>query len=213
MRKFSLLSIFVFALSLAVVPFGTLRAQEIGSKAYFGISSGYSYQKLDLKGSLTVSGIALSDFEIKENGFFLAPKLGFLLGDSRLALEFEPRWTIGSYDTEFTASSGVSSTQLEVEGDTFHHLLLPMVIVLRSATESGEFSFGVGTGTNFYDVGDDISRTTSIPLIGKLGFAFSISEKTTIGLDGQFMYSLWENDSSVDSLWSLSIGPKLQHKF
>ncbi len=213
MRKFSLLSIFVFALSLAVVPFSSSEAQGASPKVYFGMSSGYSYQKLNAKGSVTLNSVTVSDAKYTENGFFLAPKLGVFLGESRVALEFEPRWTIGFYDIEAKASSGGSSIDVKVDGDTFHHLLFPLIAVVKLADESKEFSFGAGTGVGIYDVGDDVSTTRFIPLVGKMGFAVPISTKTQIGLDGQFSYSLWESDSEVDNIWSLSVGAVLQHKF
>ncbi len=211
MRKSLILAVSV--LFLTGFPFCISKAQTGSPKAYFGLSSGYAYQKLDSKGSLTIGSVTVTNVEVKENGFYLAPKLGVFLGESSFALEFEPRWTVSSSKFDVTGTSGGANVMVTVDGETLNHILLPALLVLKAGNGSVEFNLGVGTGVNFYDVGDKISATTSIPFVGKLGFGFSVSERATIGIDGQFVYSLWTNDNSIDDIWGLSIGPKLEVRF
>ncbi len=128
-------------------------------------------------------------------------------------MEFAPRWTIGFYDLEFKASTLGQNFGLKFDGGTFHHLLLPVIALVKTGNQSAEFSFGAGTGINLYDVADDIGRSTTIPLIGKLGFAVSVSEKARIGVQSQLSYSILESRSDLDSVISVSVGTKLEYNF
>ncbi len=209
-KKSSVFSVFVL---LAAVLFPFVSAESL-EKPYFGLSSGYSYQQLELKGSPRVGAIFVDDRKIESNGFFIAPKFGFAIGKSKFAFEFEPRWTISFHINEIRGRDGNQSVRVGFIADTFYHLLFPAIAVVKAGSKSSQITLGAGAGLNFYDVGDNTGfQTTTIPLIAKLGIAFSIFGKTVIGLDGDFMYSVYESGNFVDKLWGFSAGLKLRHLF
>lgn len=197
MRKTSLFPVLVFALLFAVfLPPGVSEARRSDSRIYFGSGVGYSRQKLDLKSGL--KNPPLPD-EIDQNGVFFAFKAGLLFEESPFALEFEPTWTVASVDEQYE-SGGM---RFSLKGN-LNHLLLPLTAVARREGEYGEFAIGAGAGVSFHDVEDEILRTTSIPLMGRLGFAFRVSEKTKLGADMRFTYSVWEDSAKVDAIWGVS---------
>lgn len=202
MRKLLLSSIFAI-MSALFIP---LTGAHSANNPYFGFSAGYSFQELDLKGSLTASGTTVRNAKIKEDGFFFAPKAGLFLGDGiggGIALEFEPRWTTASYEVQ--AENGTPG----LDG-AFHHVLLPLTAVIKAEGDVGGASLGVGSGVNFYDLGKEIHRVMSVPLIFKAGFAFSTEQSARFGLDAQLMISLWDSESNVDSVVSAGVGLKIE---
>ncbi len=219
MRIVSIFSVFIFAFSLAV--FSPVSGSEAQTNTqsigvfYYGFSSGYTHQRLKASGVVSDEGIRIvGDVELKENGFFVASKLGYLFGNGKVGLEFEPRTTftwVGG-DFSLTAPDGATITGELFDGRQLNWLL-PIIAVFKAENESTEFTVGAGTGVNIWDITDETSTTTSLPLVGKMGIGFAISEKAKLGVDAQFMYTVWDSDSDVDSIWSISGGAKLEYKF
>lgn len=218
MKNFPLFFAILFPLMLFS---GSAKAQqsdfEKRKETYFGLNAGYSYQQKEIGGSATTpSGLNISNFKIKDSGFFIAPRIGIPIGNGFSFLEIEPRWTVASYKISAKVSNRAgNSINVEVEGETFHHILFPVMAVTKQKTDSAEFLLGIGEGIQIYDVGNDIDRRVLFPTIAKAGVAFSVSERIKIGgeIVGSFALD-WRNSArSIDIFWGISAGGKIECRF